>query len=82
MGKKHVLILNEAEAAISLTQIEVDYIIAVTKTKGVPVECKRGTRTSTQANLVMKIRRVTGWGEMRPTQMFCRFAYKHGLVEL
>jgi hypothetical protein len=80
MGKKHVLILNEAEGPISLTQIGVDYMIAVTK--GDPLECKHGTRTSTQANLVKKIRRVTGWGEMRPTQMFCRFAYKHGLVEL
>jgi hypothetical protein len=80
MGIKHVLIVNEAEGPVSLTQIEVDYMIAVTK--GDRYECKRGTQTSTQANLIMKIRRATGWGEMRPTRMFCRFAYKHGLVKL
>jgi hypothetical protein len=76
MGIKHVLIVNEAYGPIPLTQIEVDYIIAVTK--GEP----HTAQTSTQGNLVMKIRRATGWGEMRPTQMFCRFAYKHRLVEL
>ena len=80
MSSKHVLIVSEAEGPISLTQIEVDCMIAVTK--GDPHDCKRGKQTSTQANLVMKIRRATGWGEMRPTQMFCRFAYKHGLVNL
>jgi hypothetical protein len=77
---KHTLTVNEAKGAISLTQIEVDYLIAVTK--GHPDECKRGSQTSTQDNLVMKIRRATGWEQMRPTQMLCRFAYKHGLVEL
>jgi hypothetical protein len=69
MGIKHVLIVNEAYGPIPLTQIEVDYMIAVTK--GEP----HGAQTGTQGNLVMKIRRATGWGEMRPTQMFCRFAY-------
>jgi hypothetical protein len=73
---KHIQVVTEAQGTISLTRIEVDYMIAVTT--GDPYQCKRGT----QANLVMKIRRATGWGEMRPTQMFCRFAYKHGLVEL
>jgi hypothetical protein len=80
MSIKHVLIVTEAHEAISLTQIEVDYMIAATR--GDPHECKRGAQTGTQRNLVMKIRRATGWGEMRPTQMFCRFAYKHRLVEL
>jgi hypothetical protein len=77
---KHVLIVQEAEGTIALTQIEIDYIVALTE--GDPHKSKRGAKTSTQANLIMKIRRATGWGEMRPTRMFCRFAYKHGLVEL
>ena len=51
MGIKHVLILNEADGPISLTRIEVDYLIAVTN--GEP----HGGKTGTQRNLVMKIRR-------------------------
>lgn len=77
MSIRHIKVIDEKHGKVALTQKELDFIVLVAE--GLIVQSGNG---STAEAITDKITKATGWVGMRRTQLFCRFAYLHGLVRL
>jgi len=77
LNRTHVKIINCEFGKVGLTWRQLELILATTR--GLE---RGGNKGSSYAVLNRKLRRATGWSEMRFCALCCRFAYKYGLEEL
>lgn len=73
--RKYVQEIQETHGLVRLTEGELKVIIAGT------IDIGFNNMGSTRASVIRKLRRATGW-DLTGIRLYCRFAYKHGLVRL
>lgn len=75
--KRYIGYVTETHGTFGITQRELNYL-------RLKVTCSDRTKRSKKYHshsIITKIRKYTDWN-LNATQLMCRFAYKHGIVEL